>query len=263
MGIIRNRTLERLRSGGLATGLSVSLVRNPSIAGIARACGFDWMALDMEHGAMSLSDASQVCVAALPSGVTPLARVKAEALHEAARILDCGAQGVMIPNVDTAAQAAGIVAACRYAPAGRRSWGAGTTHLDGPPLPLAEALARSNEEIMVVAMIESAGGVANAAAIAAVPGIDVLFMGAQDLSIGIGQPGRLDHPALWAAFETVAAACRQAGCTLGVGGIYEEAALARLLALGARFVAAGGDQAFFQSAATARLRFIAGLPTPG
>ncbi len=259
MGILKNATLARLRSGALAPGVSVSLVRNPSIAGILRSAGFDWIAIDMEHGAMTLSEASQICMAALPTGITTIARVKAEALHEAARILDCGAQGVMVPNVDTAAQAMRIVEACRYAPLGRRSWGGGTVHFDGPLPPLADALVQTNAEILLAAMIETAEGVANAAAIAAVPGIDVLFAGALDLSIGVGKPGKLDSPELWGAFETVATACRENGCVMGVGGIYEEKATSRLLAMGARLVAAGGDQAFLQSAAAARLAFLGSL----
>ncbi len=260
MGVVRNTTLGKIRSGQLAIGISVSLVRNVGIARIARSCGYDWMAIDMEHGAMSLSEAAQICLAALPAGVTPIARVKAEALHEAARVLDCGAQGVLIPNVGTAADARRIVAACRYAPQGQRSWGAGTAHFDSPVPPLADALAQTNGEILVAAMIETAEGLANAAEIAAVPGIDVLFVGAADLSIGIGRPGQLTDPAMWDALTVVAAACRGAGCAMGVGGLYDEASAKRLLALGARFVAAGGDQAFLQSAAAARARFLAGLP---
>ena len=263
MGIYENRTLALLRSGKLATGISVSLVRNPSIAGILRSTGFDWMTVDMEHGAMSLSEASQICVAALPIGITTIARVKQEALHEAARILDCGAQGVLVPNVDSPAQAARIVEACRYAPQGRRSWGAGTAHFEGKPPPLGQALAQTNGEILVAAMIETAEGVANAAAIAAVPGIDVLFAGALDLSIGVGTPGQLDSPQLWDALETIASACRENGPVMGVGGIYEKAATTRLLAMGARLVAAGGDQAFLQSAAAARLGFLKSLPLDG
>lgn len=261
MGIVRNAALARLRSGDLALGLSVSLIKNVGIARIARAIGYDWMAIDMEHGAMSLSDAAQLCLAALPAGITPIARIKSEALHEAARILDTGAQGVLIPNVNTADDARRIVAACRYAPAGQRSWGGGGTHFDSPVPPLLDALAQTNREILVAAMIETKEGVANAAEIAAVPGIDVLFVGATDLSIDIGKPGQFADPAMWAAFEAVAAACGRAGCAMGVGGVYDDVSTPRLLALGARLIAAGGDQAFFQTAAAARVKFFADLPT--
>lgn len=260
MGIVRNATLAKIRSDQLAVGISVSLVQNVGIARIARSCGYDWMAIYMEHGARSLSEATQICLAALPAGITPIARVKAEALHEAARVLDCGAQGVLIPNVGAAADARRIVAACRYAPVGQRSWGAGAAHFDGLVPPLAEALAQINGEILVAAMIETAEGLANAVEIAAVPGIDVLFAGAADFSIGIGKPGQLTDHAMWDAFAAVADACRRAGCAMGVGGLYDEASAKRLLALGARFVAAGGDQAFLQSAASARAQFLAGLP---
>ncbi len=262
MGIVRNATLAKLRSGQLAIGLSVSLIRDVGIARIARTAGYDWMAVDMEHGAMSLSDAAQICLAALPAGITPIARVKAEALHEAARILDCGAQGVLVPNVSTAEEARRIVNACRYAPIGCRSWGSGTAHADGPMPPVVEALAMLNDQILIAAMIETPEGLANIGEIASVPGIDALFVGALDLSIALGKPGKLDDPMFWAALETVAETCRTSGCVMGVGGLYDEASATRLLGLGARFVAGGGDQAFFSSAASARARFLSGLPMP-
>ncbi len=262
MGIVRNATLAKLRSGQLAIGLSVSLIRDAGIARIARTAGYDWLAIDMEHGAMSLSDASQICVAALPAGITPIARVKSDALHEAARILDCGAQGVLIPNVSTAREARLVVDACRYAPIGRRSWGSGTAHADGPMPPVVEALAMLNDEILIAAMIETPEGLANIGEIASVPGIDVLFVGALDLSIALGKPGKLADPGFWEALEAVAAACRMSGCTMGVGGLYEEASATRLLGLGARLVAGGGDQGFLSAAASARARFLSGLPIP-
>ena len=262
MGIVKNVTLAKLRTGQLAIGVSVSLIRDVGIAGIARTAGYDWMAIDMEHGSMSLLDASQLCVAGLLSGITPIARVKAEALHEAARILDCGAQGVLIPNVSTATEARRVVEACRFTPLGRRGWGSGTAHADGSMPPVAEAMPKINDEILIAAMIETREGLANVGEIASVSGIDVLFVGALDLSIALGKPGQFADPDFWKALEAVADACRTSGCVLGTGGLYDEASATRLLGLGARMMAAGGDQGFFQSAASARARFLSGLELP-
>ncbi len=259
MAVVRNETLQRLRSGLPALGLSVSLVRSPAIAQIARTTGYHWIAIDGEHSAFGPETTSDLCLAALAAGVTPIVRTKQEALHEAARALDCGAQGILVPGVNSPAQAARVVSYLRYGPRGRRSWGGGSPGFHYAPPPLVEALASSDAETLVAVMIETPVGLADVDAIAGVEGVDVLFVGASDLSIELGAPGEFAGVVMQDAFCRVAEACQRAGKVMGVGGVYDEALFGRLLQMGARFIAGGGDQAFLMGAATARARMLVSL----
>ena len=96
----------------------VNQMRTPNIAMIAAACGFDAIYIDLEHNPTSLETAAAICVAALGIGITPIARVSSRDAHDATRILDCGAQGVMVPHVSTVAEARAVVESCRYPPQG-------------------------------------------------------------------------------------------------------------------------------------------------
>ena len=116
-----NRAKRMLKNNELVLCLGVNQLRTPNIAMIAAACGFDAVYIDLEHNPTSLETAAGVCVAALGMGLTPIARVTSHDPHDATRILDCGAQGVMVPHVQNAAEAKAIVEACLYAPKGHRS----------------------------------------------------------------------------------------------------------------------------------------------
>src|SRR5258708_2361879 len=186
MPLIENATIRKLRSGGSALRYGAHHMRTAAAGMLAAAAGHDWLFIDMEHGAFSQDDVAQICIAALPTGVTPIVRPCAGALDEATRALDNGAAGVIVPHVDTVEQARRIAAAFRYPPLGSRSWG-GPSALFGYRAPgAAEAQAAINPEILVVAMVESPEGVPNAARIAGVEGIDGLLIGTSDLSAEMG-----------------------------------------------------------------------------
>src|SRR5580692_12793711 len=118
--ISENRAKQMLKANALVLCMGVNQLRTPNIA-MAAACGFDALYIDLEHNPTSLETAAGICVAALGLGITPIARVSSHDPHDATRILDCGAQGVMVPHVNTAAEARAIVEACRFAPLGHRS----------------------------------------------------------------------------------------------------------------------------------------------
>ncbi|HKC44523.1 MAG TPA: aldolase/citrate lyase family protein, partial [Burkholderiales bacterium] len=105
MSVVPNQTKRRLAAGGLAIGLGLRLARTVDIATIAKACDYDWLFIDMEHGSLDVDRAAQIAVAALAVGVTPIARVPGPEHYHASRLLDAGAQGIVVPHVDTAAQA--------------------------------------------------------------------------------------------------------------------------------------------------------------
>jgi 2-keto-3-deoxy-L-rhamnonate aldolase RhmA len=259
MALIRNETLHRLRAGQLALGFAVHHLRTAATPILARAAGFHWLFIDTEHGAFSVQEATQLCLAALPSGVTPIVRICADALDEGTRALDNGAQGVVVPHVDTPEQAKRIAEAFHFPPAGHRSWG-GPPYAYGLRAPaLSVAQAEINAEILVVAMIESPEAVANADAIAAVDGIDVLLFGTSDLSTAMGIPGEIGHPRVQEAYRSVADICRRRGKVLGMGGVYDETWARTYIGLGARFVLGVSDHQLLLSGATSRAEFLAAL----
>ena len=225
----------------------------------AKAAGFDWLFIDMEHGAFSVNEATQLCIAALPTGVTPIVRVCFGALDEATRALDNGALGIVIPHVDTPAQAKMVADALRFPPRGTRSWGGGVAVYGYAPPGVAEAQEEINNEILVVAMIETAEAVANADAIAATPGIDVLLIGTSDLSADMGISGQIGHERVQGAYRAVIDACKKHGKFAGMGGIYDDIWAKTYIGWGAQFVLGGADQMFIMQAATARAKFLSSL----
>ena len=256
MSLVENATLKKLRAGGLALGFGVHHLRTAAAGMIAAAAGHDWLFIDMEHGAFSQDDVAQICIAAVPTGVTPIVRICAGALDEGTRALDNGAAGVIVPHVDTVDQARRIAAAFRYPPLGSRSWG-GPPALYGYKAPgNAEAQAAINPEILVIAMIESTEGLTNAAEIAAVEGIDGLLIGTSDLTAEMGISGQILHPRVEEAYRTVGAACRKAGKFLGMGGVYELDAMKRYADLGAHFILTGSDHAYILAGASLRSAFF-------
>src|SRR4051794_22828562 len=109
---MENHAKRKLREGKLVLSMAINQMRTANAGLVAAACGFDAIYVDLEHNPTSLETAAAICVAALPTGVTPIARVSSRDPHDIARILDCGAQGVMVPHVSTAAQAEEAVSAC-------------------------------------------------------------------------------------------------------------------------------------------------------
>jgi len=247
---VTSRMQERLARGEVALCMATRLARTADIAMIADACGFDALFVDMEHCTISLDDAAQICVAALPVGVTPLVRIAGHNFEDATRLLDAGALGIICPHVDTAAQAQAFVAACRFPPLGHRSV-AGPGPLQGyRATPLAEVNRQGDAATILIPMLETPEGIANADAIAVVPGIDVLLIGSNDLCTALGIPGELKSPKLRAAYETAAKACKAHNKILGVGGIRGDVEhVTELVKLGARFVIAGSDVHYLMKSA--------------
>jgi 2-keto-3-deoxy-L-rhamnonate aldolase RhmA len=250
-----NSAKKKLAASELVLCMGVNQLRTPNIALIAAACGFDAVYIDLEHNPTSLETAAAVCVAALGMGITPIARITSHDPHDATRILDCGAQGIMVPHVQNAAEAKAIVEACLYAPKGHRSaFGSGPA-LGYAAIGQAEVCRRLNDETLLMAMIETPEAVGNADAIAAVEGIDVLHIGASDLSTEMGIPGQYQHERMRAAFETVAKAARSHGKAMGVGGVRQDFEFQSwLLRLGVRYLTGGSDVGYILSAGRADVK---------
>ena len=234
---------ERMLAGETVFGLGVRLSRTGEIALVAKAAGFDWLFVDMEHNALSIDTAAQICLAAQAAGLPALVRIPGDDPLTASRLLDGGAAGIVVPHVDRPEQIAPVIERCRFPPKGRRSIGGPLPQLHYASLPAAEQMAKADAKTLIVAMIESPEAVAAAGDIAALPGVDALLFGSNDLALEMGIPGRLDDPRLETAYREVIAAARAHDKPVGLGGIYTAELLARYLPLGFRFALLGSDLA--------------------
>lgn len=258
-----NPAKRKLANGELVLCMGLRQARTSDSAMIAAACGFDSIYVDMEHSPISLETTSTLCCAALGAGITPIVRVPGHDVHMATRALDGGALGIIFPHVETREQAAAMVSACRYPPIGHRSVMGSGPSLGYRALPLGEVNATLNAEILLIAMLETPQGIANADAIAAVEGIDVLLIGSNDLCTEMGIPGQLRHPRLHEAFELTAAACKAHGKTLGIGGVRGDIELqTELYRLGGTFIIAGSDVTYLTGAARADAKTLRAI-APG
>jgi 2-keto-3-deoxy-L-rhamnonate aldolase RhmA len=257
---IRNVAKERLLAGELAIGIGLRQSRTVDIAKIMKTAGFDWLFIDQEHSAMSLDDAAEISCAAQDAGITPIVRVPGFEHYHAAKALDGGAQGIVVPHVDTPEVAAAMVQHCRYPPIGKRSVTGALPQLDFAAVPLDEGTKAVNDATLLVLMIETGEAVANAKAIAATPGVDVLLVGANDLSMELGVPGELDHPKMIDALEQIVAACKASGIFPGLGGIYQSALIERCVAMGFRMILTGSDLSLMLNAGKAKTAEVRALP---
>ena len=250
-----NALKKKMGEGKLTVGMIARLVRGVEIAAIAHTAGFDCLFIDLEHNSFSLETVSQICMSSTMLGVTPLVRVPGLNGAEISRALECGAMGVIVPQVETRADAEAVVAAAKYPPLGNRSIVPSLPHLYFRPAPAKEVMPAMNEATLVVPMVESIAALEAVEDIAAVKGVDMLLVGANDLCNALGVPGELDHPELRAAFERVAAACKANSIYLGVGGMGSRPELAKeMISLGARYATAGADITFLVGAATANAK---------
>jgi 4-hydroxy-2-oxoheptanedioate aldolase len=201
---------------------------------------------------MSLQTASQIAIAALDAGIAPLVRVPHGGLAMATRALDNGALGIVMPHVDSAEEARGIVQALKFPPLGRRSIGGSAAQLGFRMAELPRSTAALNEALLTVVMIETETALGNLHEIAAVPGIDVLLIGTNDLCADLGIHGQFGHPRIVQAYRDLAAACAKNGNWAGTAGVPQDELLAQYARMGARFVLAGTDFNLLMAAAGQR-----------
>lgn len=200
----------RVRDGELLIGTIVGSAA-PEVIEVLAGSGLDWLFIDGEHGSFGVGDLAPILRAA---GACPcLVRIPGHDPAWVARALDAGAAGIIAPRVDDAEQAAAIISAAKYPPAGRRGVGLGRAH--GFGLRFTEYLGRANGEILVILQAESRAAVENIDAIITVPGVDAIFIGPYDLSASLGCTGEVDSPSVTAAVDRVMGACRRAKKRVG------------------------------------------------
>jgi 2-keto-3-deoxy-L-rhamnonate aldolase RhmA len=231
----------RMLAGECMIGFSVRLARSTEIASVARACGYDWLMVDMEHAAIDVDLATRICLAANEAGLVSIVRPPGHDPTICSRLLDGGAGGLLVPHVDRPEDIRPILDHCKFAPVGRRSYGGPLAQLDYASLPHRQHMEAANVRSMIIAMVESPTSVANAEAIAALEGVDMLSFGTHDLTLEMGIPGELADPRVEEAYRAVIAACRKHGKSAGVGGIADRALLERYLPLGFTSIGIASD----------------------
>ena len=246
---LKNPALERMRSGGVALGLSVRLARSPEIVRIAKATGHDFLFIDGQHAVFNVETAANLASTAIPLGIAPMYRVLGLNDPNVAGLLDNGITGIIFPDINTAEEARRAVEMCKFAPIGRRSVGAVFPQFDCETPPLAEALPALNASTAVVIMVETGKGLENIETIAAVPGVDVIHIGTNDLMVDLGKPGRLDDPAVEKALDRAVAACRANKIFAGGGGIRDIKRQAAIAKRGIQYFTTQSDTGFLLAAA--------------
>lgn len=254
--IVPNLMKRRLAAGDAVLNFRILLSRSIDIIKIARASGHHAVLIDLQHSSMALDTCCQMASAALDAGVTPIVRIPFDRLSEAAAILDGGAQALLIPGIETAEDAEKAVHALRYPLRGSRSVTTALPHAGFVRLPPADLAERLDQETMLLIQIESGKAVDNAAAIAAVDGVDMLVTGTNDLCAELGLFGQHGHERIEAIHDHLLAVCRAANKPLVAGGIGSREILARYIRLGAApLFLTGSDTDFLiagaQAAATA------------
>ena len=239
---------------GFATGYAAEIV-----AGL----GYDWMLIDGEHAPNTVPSVLNQLQTVAPYATAPVVRAVNGDASLIKQLLDVGAQTLMIPMVETAEQAQALVRAIRYPPHGVHGVGGGLTRAtrwDG----VANYLQTAHEELCLIVQVESRLGVENVAAIAAVEGVDAVFIGPADLSIGLGHAGNPGHPEVQERIKYAVDATLAAGKVSGILAPNEDDAR-RYQAWGCRFIAVAIDISLLRQSALAtlaRYRPVADAPTP-
>jgi 4-hydroxy-2-oxoheptanedioate aldolase len=213
---------------------------DPSVAEFVSLLGFDCLWLDLEHHATSVETATNLIRATRVGSADVVARPAKGEFMRMGRLLEAGAAGIMYPRCETAAEAAEVVKWAKFAPLGRRGADGGNPDMPYLMMPMADYIKAANEQTFIVMQLEDPEAVERADEIAAVPGIDVLFLGVGDFTALSGFPGRFDHPAVDAAVRRVAGAAAKAGIHWGMPCFSREHGR-KMLDMGARFLAHSAD----------------------
>jgi 2-keto-3-deoxy-L-rhamnonate aldolase RhmA len=196
-------------------------VRSPAIALIFANAGFDFIFVDMEHGAFNLETAADIIRTARLTGMTALVRAPDAQYHLISRLMDAGAEGVMVPRVETREAVETVVSAVRYPPEGVRGLSTSKGHNDYSSAPSLEFIRQANRENLVILQIERREAVEDIDNLLSVPGVDAAIIGPIDLSVSLGVPTDFNHPAIVDAIERIIEAGKRNNIWVGMhtGGI--------------------------------------------
>ncbi len=250
---IRNPLKDRMAADDVALGMVVRLGRSAEIARIARATGHDFIFVDGQHALYSPETIGHIAQAAIGCGVAPIVRARHLEDADVPRFLDNGVMGIVYPDVNNAAEARRAVEICKFPPLGRRSVSGAYSIFDFKPMPVAESSRILNDTTLVICMIETAEGLENVEAIAAVEGVDVVHIGCNDLLTNLGRPGAFGDRIIMDAIDRMIRACKKHGKWAGLGGDRDLGRQAQLIGQGIRFITTQTDIGFLMAEAGRRV----------
>jgi 2-dehydro-3-deoxyglucarate aldolase/4-hydroxy-2-oxoheptanedioate aldolase len=240
---------DKLKAGRLCLGPGVSFTDPAVTEALCESVDFVW--LDLEHSPISLESLQAHLIAARAGGAPALVRVPSSEIAWVKRVLDIGAEGVILPQAHSVAEVEAFVAACRYPPVGRRGFGprrsanygrlSGTTYLD-----------HANDHVYVAVQIETVETLQALDAILQIRGIDSLVIGPSDLAGALlGKPGQVTQPQVLEQIAAISAKARKAGVAVGIGMGPDADFAVRVAELGVQWIQCGGDCSFMLRAADA------------
>jgi 2-dehydro-3-deoxyglucarate aldolase/4-hydroxy-2-oxoheptanedioate aldolase len=231
----------KLDAGRFCLGPGISFSDPAVVEALCPSVDFLW--IDLEHSPISLESLSGHLIAARAGGAPALVRVPSLEVGWIKRVLDTGAEGIIVPQIRSAAEVRTVVAACRYPPLGTRGY--------GPRRPSnygrnggAEYIAEANKELFVSVQIEAVEAVQELDAILAVPGLDCVVVGPQDLSGSMGLLGQIQHPTVMETISHIVTKARRAGRYVGMGVGHNEEFVCQAARMGVHWVQCGGDFSF-------------------
>jgi 4-hydroxy-2-oxoheptanedioate aldolase len=211
-----NSIKKALVEGQVVIGGSVSQLKGVVIPQLYASAGLEFIYIDMQHSGYTVGDALELAVGARAAGIDNFVRVPSPDPSLITRLLDSGVQGVMIPDLKTPDEVVQVVKAVKYPPEGTRSIVLRRMHTDFQKLDAVEMTRRSNEQTLIIIQIENKSALDRVEEIAKIEGVDVLFMGPNDLAESLGHLGQTDHPEVLSAIEKVIDTCLEAGIFFGM-----------------------------------------------
>lgn len=236
-----NRTKRMLKVGKTVIGTMVSDVRSPSIAQMLATAGFDFFILDTEHGPFSIETVQDMALSARGSGINFFVRVPTRfGHHNLSRPLDAGAEGLLIPQVETVEEVKNIVRATRYYPLGKRGMAlrrAPNEYARGNSRELTQSV---NNEVLIILQIESKTAIDNLEELISIQGVDAVLIGPNDLSQDLGVPGEINHPIVQEHIQKLAEKCNKINFPWGIH-LESPSALIPWIEKGMRFIMCSSD----------------------
>jgi 2-dehydro-3-deoxyglucarate aldolase/4-hydroxy-2-oxoheptanedioate aldolase len=211
-----NHTRERLAKGEVVYGCGLQVYRSAEIARTFATAGFDYVFIDMEHGSFNLETVHDMIVASNQAGITPIVRVGEVQYTLCARLLDQGAQGIILPRVEDPKALQEALSWLKFPPAGKRGYGVNPTLIDYEVRTFPEIIEHQNRSNLVVVQFETTAAIERADEMLSLPGVDVIMVGPADLSISLGVPGQFDHPLMIETISRLIETCNRHGVVPGI-----------------------------------------------
>ena len=235
-----NQTRERLTRGETVFGCGLQVYRSTEVPRAFAVAGFDYVFIDMEHGSYNLETAHDLITASVAAGITPIVRVAELAYSLVARLLDCGAQGIILPRVEDPKILEEALSWMRFPPLGKRGYGVNGTMIGYEPRSFPEIIEHQNRNTLSVVQFETVTAMERADELLSLPGFDIAMVGPADLSISLGVPGQFDNPLLISTVEKLIEKCNRHGVVPGIQT--RGVAMAKMWAeRGMRFVGAAAE----------------------